>query len=752
MAKIDKITVDKIMDATNIVDVVSDFVSLKKRGSSYLGLCPFHNERTPSFSVSGSRGIFKCFSCGKAGTAVSFLMDLEGMSYVEALKWLGRKYNIEVKERELTSAEREADAARESMFAVNEYALAHFERTLHDTDEGRNIGLAYFRERGISDAMIHRFHLGYALEQPGDDLYRRALGAGFPEQYIVDTGLAIRTERGLIYDRFKGRVIYPVHTLSGRVVAFGGRTLRTDKAKGIAKYVNSPESAIYSKSRELYGLYQARTAMAKSKNCILVEGYMDVISLHQAGVENVVASSGTSLTDGQVRMIKRFADSVTLIYDADPAGIKASMRGIGMLLEAGFNIKVVQMPPGEDPDSYARSHTSSEVAEYLEGHKQDFIGFMADMLLADASGDPRKRTEAVNAILQAIALIPDVVEQSLYLDECARKVGIDVNVLARQLKIFVTARAEENFKKRQAEAAAATIEPIVGTSEPGPGLPEPEPEPPADPHIPSAPQLPVRDTASQAVAQTPVDPAVQKAEEEIIRYVLRRGLMYMCDVYPTNDATETVPMSVLDYIDSELGLDGITISTPMYRRIWLLATDLRDTSWPEARDAEIQRLLAVRQQRLDEGRDAIRAAGGDTQSIMALDEKLVADLDAEYNAALDEFSGAYIRNMLLRSDDRSLTDQIARLASDSVVLSRIYPKVDARADACEKVPMAIYTLKSTLLKVELRALAQKLAQPLPLDELNAVMVRYMEVKRHSMEFDKITGEIVITPGTGGPRR
>lgn len=743
MAKIDKLTVDKIMDATNIVDVVSDFVSLKKRGSSYLGLCPFHNERTPSFSVSGSRGIFKCFSCGKAGTAVSFLMDLEGMSYVEALKWLGRKYNIEVKERELTSAEREADAARESMFAVNEFALDHFENTLHNTDDGRNIGLSYFRERGISDAMIKRFHLGYALERPADNLYRSALQAGFADKYIVETGLAIRTERGTVYDRFRGRVIYPVHTLSGRVVAFGGRTLRSDKE--IAKYVNSPESTIYSKSRELYGLYQARTAMAKSKSCILVEGYMDVISMHQAGIENVVASSGTSLTDGQVRLIKRFADSVTLIYDADAAGIKASMRGIGMLLEAGFNLKVVQMPPGEDPDSYARSHTSTEVAEYLQQHSQDFIGFMADVLLTDSQGDPRRRTEAINTILQAIALIPDVVEQSLYLDECARKVGMDANILGRQLKIFTTKRAEELFNKRQAEAAQATIETVADN-----GLPTAPPHPADAP--PSQPQQQQTAEPAVQVAEQPVDPAVTKAEEDLIKYVLRRGLMYLCDAFPGPEATEAIPMSVLDFIDFELRFDGITFATPLFRRIWILATELRDSSWPDARDAEIARLLAERQQQLDNGREQIRLAGGDTETIKKLDAQLEEQADRDYNNALDNFSAAYIRRMLLRSDDRSLTDQIARLTSDSVVLSRIYPKTDPRTELTDKLPIAICTLKSTLLKLELRRLTQLLAQPLPPQQLQDIMNQYMVKKRKSMEFDQRTGEIVITPGMGGARR
>ena len=370
MKKIDEETRQRILDAADIVEVVSDFVSLKRRGANYIGLCPFHNERTPSFSVSRSRGICKCFSCGEGGSAVNFIMKIENIGYYDALKYLARKYGIEVKEHEMSDAEREAESRRESMMAVNTFALEHFEHNISETESGRDIGLAYFRERGINDAMIKHFHLGYAIDKP-DDLLSAATAKGYREQYLIDTGLCARTERGTVYDRFKGRVIYPIFSVSGRPIAFGGRTLRSDKK--IAKYVNSPESEIYHKSSVLYGLFQAKQSIVRKDKCFLVEGYMDVISMCQAGIENVVASSGTSLTQGQIRLIHRFTHNVTVIYDSDAAGIKASLRGIDLLLAEGLDIKVLLLPDGDDPDTFAQHNSSADVEKYITENEQDFI-------------------------------------------------------------------------------------------------------------------------------------------------------------------------------------------------------------------------------------------------------------------------------------------------------------------------------------------------------------------------------------------
>ncbi|MDE7452314.1 MAG: DNA primase, partial [Paramuribaculum sp.] len=343
--RIDTATVQRILDTADIVDVVSDYVRLKRRGSGYIGLCPFHNERTPSFSVSKSKGLCKCFSCGKGGSAVSFIMEIEQMTYPEALRYLAKKYNIEISEEELTPEEQDKENRRQSLFALNDFALKHFEHNLTLTSEGKSIGYAYFRERGINDKMIEKFHLGYSLERR-DALFEAAKQAGYSEKYIEESGLCVKRESGGWRDRFRSRVIYPIFTISGKVVGFGGRTLRKDK--DVAKYVNSPESDIYRKSYELYGLYQAKSAIVRKDNCILVEGYMDVISMHQAGVENVVASSGTSLTEGQIRLIHRFTENITVIYDSDPAGIKASLRGIDMLLAEGMKVKVLLLPEGDD--------------------------------------------------------------------------------------------------------------------------------------------------------------------------------------------------------------------------------------------------------------------------------------------------------------------------------------------------------------------------------------------------------------------
>ena len=430
MKKIDNATVQRILDAADIVEVVSDFVSLKRRGANYVGLCPFHNDRSPSFYVSKAKGVCKCFSCGEGGSAVNFIMKLEQLSFTEALRYLAKKYNIEVEEREMTDEEQRAETDRENMMALNDFAMRHFEKNLLSTPDGRDIGLSYFRYRGISDQMIERFHLGYALDGQ-EVLYKDAIQRGYSEKYLFATGLCSRTENGRVYDRFRGRVIYPVLSLSGKVVAFGGRTLKKDKSA--AKYVNSPESDIYQKRRELYGLYQAKQAISKADKCILVEGYMDVISMHQAGVCNVVASSGTALTVEQVRLIKRFTSNVTLIYDSDAAGIKASLRGIELLLQDGMDIKVLLLPEGEDPDSFAQGHSSSEVEEYLRSNEVDFISFMAKILMGEASSDPAKRARVITQVVKTIALIPNEITRNVYVQECSRILFIDEPVLQREV-------------------------------------------------------------------------------------------------------------------------------------------------------------------------------------------------------------------------------------------------------------------------------------------------------------------------------
>lgn len=438
---IDRSTIDRIMAASDIVDVVGEFVTLRRSGANYKGLCPFHDEKTPSFMVSPSKQLCKCFSCGNGGNVVKFVMQHEQMTYPEALKWLGRRYGIEVKEREQTAEQKAAATAREAMFVVNEWARDYFVETLHNNVDGLAIGMSYFRRRGLRDDIIRKFQLGYSLEQR-DALAQKAHAKGFEEKYIESTGLCYRTEDGRLLDRYHGRVIFPVHSVSGRIVAFGGRILNQEQ-KNVGKYVNSPESEIYSKKRELYGLYLAKQAIVKQDRCYLVEGYLDVISMHQSGVENVVASSGTALTPEQVRLIHRFTNNVTVLYDGDAAGIHASLRGIDILLSEGLNIKVMLLPEGEDPDSYAQARTPEEFRKDLEENEEDFIQFKANLLLKDAGRDPMKRASVITDLTRSISVIPSDIVRQVYIHDLAGRLNIDESAIVNEVAKEIRKRKEE---------------------------------------------------------------------------------------------------------------------------------------------------------------------------------------------------------------------------------------------------------------------------------------------------------------------
>lgn len=423
-------TINKIMDTARIEEVVGDFVSLKKRGTSLIGNCPFHNEKTPSFHVSVTKGIYKCFGCGKGGDAVHFIMDHEKYSYPEALKYLAQKYNIEVEEQEQSPQNIEANNARESLYVVSLYAANYFANELWTGEQGRAIGLSYFKERGFREDIIKKFELGYSPDQ-WDALLLSAKAAGHNEEYLERTGLSVRNEKGRVYDRFRGRVMFPIHNFTGRVIGFGGRTLKTDK--NVPKYVNSPESDIYHKSNVLYGLFQAKKAIREADNCYLVEGYADVLSVHQANIENVVASSGTSLTVEQIRLIGRFTQNVTILYDGDAAGIKASLRGLDMILEEGLNVKVVNFPDGHDPDSYMHKVGAGAFKLYIENNRKDFILYKADILLKEAGTDPIKRAGIIRDIVESIAKIPDDIKASVFIRECSRLLQVEERMLLTEL-------------------------------------------------------------------------------------------------------------------------------------------------------------------------------------------------------------------------------------------------------------------------------------------------------------------------------
>lgn len=447
---INRETIDKITDAARIDEVVGDFVHLKKRGTSLIGNCPFHQEKTPSFHVSVSKGIFKCFGCGIGGDAISFVMEHEKYSYPEALKFLASKYNIEVEETEVTPQDAEAENERESLFIVSQYAANFFVDQLWRTEEGQGIGLSYFKERGFREDILKKFEIGYSPDS-WDALTTSATAAGHQLTFLEQTGLSIKNDNGKIYDRFRGRVIFPIHNFTGRVIAFGGRTLKTDKK--VPKYVNSVESDIYHKSKVLYGLFQAKKAIRTEDNCYLVEGYADVLSVHQAGIENVVASSGTSLTAQQIALIGRFTKNVTILFDGDAAGIKASLRGLDMILEEGLNVKIVSFPDGHDPDSYMHHVGASAFKTYIETKRDDFILYKARVLLAEAGSDPIKRAEIIKDIVESIAKIPDEIKASVFVRESSRLLEIEERVLLTELNKIRSANLKKNFKNNQTSHA-----------------------------------------------------------------------------------------------------------------------------------------------------------------------------------------------------------------------------------------------------------------------------------------------------------
>ena len=555
---IDQLTIEKILDAANIVDVVSEFVTLRRRGVNYVGLCPFHNEKTPSFYVSPSKGICKCFSCGKGGNVIHFLMEHEQMSYWDAAKWLARKYGIPYSERELTDSEKALQNERESMFITNQFALDFFKDTLLNTEKGRAIGLAYFRKRGFRDDILDKFFLGYCPDEP-DALARAALAKGFTKENLIKTGLCYERENdGQLRDRFHGRVIFPVHSISGKVVAFGGRIMSSD-AK-VAKYVNSPESIIYSKSRELYGLYQAKQAIVRKDRCFLVEGYADVISMFQSGVENVVASSGTSLTPGQIRLIHRFTNNITVLYDGDKAGIKASLRGIDMLLAEGMNVKVLLLPDGEDPDSFAQGRGATAFQQYIDTHQVDFIKFKVNLLMEDAQDDPYSRSELIKSITQSISVIQDPIVRSVYITECSQIMKIDERLLINDVN---------RRQREQAQTAVQTPRPSQSTDENGQNQETSAPEP-ADPEAPAEPapepQISAEEKLRQdirALKREGLGPMMEK-ERLLSQLIVRYGGKLMCTFQ--DEEGNDQDMTVGQFIVGSLQNDGLEFRHPVYKR------------------------------------------------------------------------------------------------------------------------------------------------------------------------------------------
>jgi len=550
---IDQPTVERILDTAQIVDVVSDFVTLKKRGVNYVGLCPFHDDKTPSMYVSPAKGIFKCFACGKAGNAAGFVMEHEQMSWPDALRYLANKYGIEIHEKELTDEERQSQTERESLFVVNQFARDYFQQQLRQSEEGRNVGLAYFRGRGFRDDIIEKFQLGYSPERR-DSLSAEAIKKGYKKENLIKTGLCFETEDHRLRDRFWGRVIFPFHTLSGKVVAFGGRVLSRE-TKGVSqKYVNSPESEIFTKGNNLYGLYFAKQAIMKKDRCFLVEGYTDVISMHQSGIENVVASSGTALTEAQIRLIHRFTSNITVLYDGDEAGIHAALRGTDLLLAEGMNVKVCLLPDGDDPDSFARKHNATEYQAFIEQNETDFIRFKTHLLMKDAERDPIKRAELIGSLMESIAVIPEAIVRDIYIKECAQMLQMDDKILVSDVAKRREKHADDDAKRRERENRR-TQNTQTET------VPEDDNVPPPTPEKWDTPAVEVQ----QPTITNKETQEFELYERMLAQIIVRYGehIMSLVD----NEQNEKVDISVIEYISKALSIDDLQLHHPIYRQI-----------------------------------------------------------------------------------------------------------------------------------------------------------------------------------------
>ncbi len=780
---IDRETVDRILDAADIVEVVSDFVSLRRRGANFIGLCPFHDEKTPSFSVSPAKQFCHCFGCGKGGSPVGFIMEHEQMSYPEALRYLAGKYHIEIQEKELTSEEKAAQSERESMLVLNEFAAQYFQHQLFNTSEGKDIGLSYFYERGFNDATIKKFGLGYSPEN-SKAFYTAATGKGYNKKFLFDTGLCIDDHRGGGFDRFHGRVMFPIMNIAGKVIAFGGRTLK--KTKEVAKYFNSPESTVYVKNRELYGLYQAKRAIVKEEKCFLVEGYTDVISMHQAGIENVVASSGTSLTEGQIRAIHRFTTNVTVLYDGDSAGIHASLRGIDMLLAEGLNIKVLLLPDGEDPDSFARTHSAGEFKQYIADNETDFISFKTKILLQGTEHDPIKRAAVIGDVVRSIAVIPDAIARSVYARECSIRLEISEDVLLREISKNITRNKEEALKRKQRDdnralrqqshqAPAATppapsFNDIPGTPPPPAvdvppvselppaGTPEPpewDAPPPVDP-FPEQPQAATAATHEPQHDNTITLPStlatkqsiLYPAELGVMRNAVKYGMCYLCDTIDNNGNQH--PTTVLEYINSELTLDNIIFYTQAFKVTFIAAIECVNPFYQALARCESQE-RSVAEAQFKQALTTINPDGMNAAAIEKRENELLEGINKEMNRKIDEFRKNYLEKKLCSHPSDQVRNTALMLVSERHQLSRIYSAQDIE-HAIENhlnttVPQAIMNLKNALINCQIIDVQQQL-QHAQGERAKTLLQQLQQLFETRKKIARLIGERVVNPLVG----
>ena len=748
---IDQATIDKIMAATDIVDVVSDFVSLRRRGANYWGLCPFHDDKTPSFSVSQSKGVCKCFSCGKGGSAIHFIMEHEQLSYYEALKYLAKKYNIEIHEKELTDEEKQKRSDRESMFVINSFAQEFFSKSLLETDEGRSVGLAYFKERGFNEDIIRKFGLGYSPEKR-DALALEAQKRGYKIDYLLKTGLCREGQEGRIYDLFSGRVMFPVYSVSGKVVAFGGRILKSGVK--ISKYFNSPESDIYHKSNELYGIYQAKRAIEKERCCYLVEGYTDVLSMHQSGIENVVASSGTALTHGQIRLIHRFTDNITVLYDGDAAGIKASLRGIDLILQEGLNIKVVLLPDGEDPDSFSKSQSAESFRRYIRAHETDFIRFKTQLLLDDAGEDPIKRAAIISNIVESISLIPDAIVRSVYVQECSRLLQIDEQVLLSELNNRRQKRAEQQSsreryssteERRSQSQPQATATPQAGGTTTTVGTASESGEAPPPPSLDDMPVSAIEPSDSLLSQRVDCRSPLDKYEREIVRYIVRYGYR---NLFETGEGSW---QKVWEYIAEELSIDNIELSNPLYRQMVRLAAEQREH---EARqEAALRADLQIKaRQRIDEAIEQIRLESGDIAEKQRKEAEAEERIAREMDVELQAFETNFLERYFTTYPDSQISLLAVDLVSEKYQLSKVhtkFQKVELETDRLwELIPRAIYELKNAILEQSIKQIQEQLKEATRAKDdrrVNELIEQNVELNRVRTTLAKQIGDRIVSP-------
>ncbi|MBR5117959.1 MAG: DNA primase [Muribaculaceae bacterium] len=771
---IDRETVDRILDSADIVDVVGDFVSLRRSGANFKGLCPFHDEKTPSFMVSPAKQICHCFGCGKGGSPVNFIMEHEQMSYVEALRYLAKKYNIEIHEKELTSEEKAAQTERESMLIINEFALKYFEDQLFNTDEGKNIGLSYFYERGFNDATIKKFNLGYS-PQDSKAFYTAATGKGYNKKYLFDVGLCIDDRKGGGFDRFHGRVMFPVMNIAGKIIAFGGRTLK--KTKDIAKYFNSPESIVYVKNRELYGLFQSKRAIAKEDKCFLVEGYTDVISMHQAGIENVVASSGTSLTEGQIRAIHRFTKNVTVLYDGDPAGIKASLRGIDMLLAEGLNIKVLLLPKGEDPDSFARTHSSTELKQYIAENETDFISFKTKILLEGTERDPIKRASVIGDVVKSISVIPDAISRSVYAKECSVQLGISEDVLLREIQKNITRNKEEAYKRRQREKNREERRQEhhhpTNLNFPGqetlPDTPPPAIAPPigedyisgdSEPPVIDAPPIPyefenstppaepistVGDTLQFVAKSTSKESVLYLAEQGVMRNVVKYGMCYLCNTMDPDGNPQ--PTSVLEFVASEFAIDKIEFTVNVFKKTFDASMQYIVDFYQALAQYENQQ-RAIADAEFKKALTCIDTSGMNVAAIDKKEKELLRGINNEIEGKIREFRKNYLEKKLCSHFDDDVRATALKLVSDKHQLSRIYSMENIEHSYESRlatiIPESINNLKNSILNYEILVVKEQLKYAQG-EQANNLMTQLQNLYQTRKELAKFIGERVVNP-------